>query len=168
MSITLIAINRTDCIDRAENSPGVDAFASSLDEISQDVQTLWLVEGQEGTLRGDDVAGVNSFNQSLLQFLYSLDEIVLDGAKMKLFRTSGELETVRVTDMWLVRSIYVDVVSMVDGAESVGETVEFVVSQELLMQIVVERSLTDMCFLVLDALLLVLHWGLLLSLLKLE
>lgn len=128
---------------------------------------MWLIERKESALRNDDIAGVDSFDQSLFELFDSLDESVVGRAQLKVLRASREFESVRVTEVRLIRRLYVDVVSVLDRAESVRETIQFVTGQQLLMKIIVNGSLTNLTLLTLGALLLVLLYRrLLLSLLE--
>lgn len=45
---------------------GVDAAAGSLDEVTQDVETVGFVQRQEGVLGGDDVSAVDGIEDSRL------------------------------------------------------------------------------------------------------
>lgn len=88
----------------------------------------------------DDVAGVDSFHQSLLQLLNVLDEFVLLWLEVKVLRAGWQFESIEVAEMWLEWSVHAGVVNLLDGAKSVRKTVEFVMSQELLMEVQVFRS----------------------------
>lgn len=113
------------------------------------------------------MSAVDGFEHSLLEGLHSLDQVILDGVELEVLRASGEFESVRVSEVRLVRRIHMFVIGVLDRAESVAETVQVVVGQKLLVKVVVARALTDLTFLSLsDSLLLVLHRGLLLSLLE--
>lgn len=119
-------------------------------------------------MRGNNVSGVDSVDQSLLEDLHGLDEMVLRGRDLKVFRASREFEAVRVSKVRLVRRFYVHEVGVVDRAEASSDTVEFVVSQKLLVDVKVTGSLAVLTFLILrDAFLLVLNRSLLLFVLEL-
>jgi len=77
-------------------------------------------------------------------------------SKVEIIRASRALESVEVPEMRLIRRLHVDVVGVLDRAESVRETVQFVMGQQLLVKIIVERSLTNLALLRVNALLLVL------------
>lgn len=66
------------CFDEAAVVTWVDASAGSLDEVTENVVALWLVEGEEGTLWGDDVSGVDGFEDSLFQCANVVVELVAD------------------------------------------------------------------------------------------
>jgi len=66
---------------------------------------------------------VNSFNQSLFNFLDSLDKIILIGAELQILRASRKFKPICVTKMWLIWLLYVDIISVVDWTQSVRETV---------------------------------------------
>lgn len=126
---------------------GVDASAGSFDEVTEDVETLGLVEREELLLGRDDVAGVDGVEQSLLEGVDVLDELVVVGVgEVKLVGTAGEFEAVGVTEMRLVRSLNVLEVDFLDGSETVAETLKVVVSEELLVKVVVTGTTADVVF----------------------
>lgn len=120
-------------------------------------------------MRGENVSGVDSVDQSLFEDLHELEKFAPHERQLKVFRASREFETVRESEVRLVRRLYVHVLSVVDRAESSSETVQLVVGQKLLVEVVITGSLTVLTFMVLgDSLLLVLYRGLLRTILELH
>lgn len=139
-------------------------MAGSFDELTKDVQTLRLVEREEGTLRGDNVSGIDGVYQSLLDGLHGLDKVVLSGVELEILGAVGEFKSARESEVRLIRRLHSGVIGVVDRAESVSKTVQFVAGEKLLVKVVVARSLTNVIFLS-DTLLLVLYRSLMLSML---
>lgn len=57
----------------------VDTAASTFDDVTEDVQTLGLVEREELLLGSDDVSGVNGVHEPLFESVNVLDEILVVG-----------------------------------------------------------------------------------------
>lgn len=68
---------------------------------------------------------------------------------MKILWATGEFESVQITKARLVGCLYVVEVDFIDGTESVGKTVKFIKSQELLMEVQVYGSMTNVALLIL-------------------
>lgn len=93
--------------------------------------------------------------------------MVLDDSEVKGFRASGKFETVYESEVRLVRRLYVCEVGVVDRAKSNSETVQLVMGQDLLVKVVVTGSVAVLILMVLgDALLLILHRGMLRAVLR--
>lgn len=66
----------------------VNTSAGSLDDFSKNVQTLRLINREEDALGSDNMSSINSFDQSLFNFLDSLDKVVVIGSEMPIVMTS--------------------------------------------------------------------------------
>lgn len=126
----------------------VDAAACSLDKFSKDVQTLGLVQGQESTLRSDDVSVVDGVKDSALEFADEFHQfiVVVSGSVIVMFITTREVNTVEITKMGFVwgLNVLVVVIEFLDGFESLTKTLEVVTGEQLLVNVVVVGTVANL------------------------
>lgn len=125
---------------------GVDAAASSLDQFTEDVETLRLVKGEESTLGSDDVSKLDGVKDSLLKSADELDEfvVVVSGGDVVVLITAWEIDTVGITEVGLVGSfnVLVVVVEFLDGSKSLSKTLKVVTGEQLLVDVVETGTVT--------------------------
>lgn len=116
----------------------VDALADSFNKVTKDVETLGLVQREEGLLGCDNVTGVDGLDQSLLEGLDLLDEDVVLWQQVEVCVAAGVGEAVDVGEVGLVVDIGSLEGEVLDGAEGAGVTGEIVVAEKLLVEVVVD------------------------------
>lgn len=91
------------CFDETAVVSWIDAPAGSLDEVTKNVVSLWLVEREEFSMWSDDVSSVDGFEDSLFQSVNILIELVTDVGNVNWSTwTSREFKTIDVLEMGFV------------------------------------------------------------------
>lgn len=116
----------------------VYGFSGSFDDLSEDVQSFGLEEGDKGLLRGDYIARVYRVDDSVLESVHVSYEVGVVRGQGDVVGATSELESVGVVQVWVVRGLHVLVVDFVDWSQTVRQSLEVVVGHQLVVDVVVD------------------------------